>query len=204
MPYVENRVYLADYGSLPANSPLLVPIPTAPGHAQQYVHHLLLEDFTAMDAAVYSDLGFHLWVASGRRYCLWPNRAAYEKDMIAQYGSVEKGRIYRAFQSPHQTALCIDLCCGGLAPVSATIDKQKQTRLYKWLVANMYKYGFTPYLAEPWHLEKKVDISAYWAGLAQSAPFALSTEAATSTASANSCSEDNDVCEAPHDWVTAA
>jgi hypothetical protein len=193
MPYVQNRVYLKDYASLPADSPLLAPIPTVAGKDQQYVHHLLAGPFHDMDAACFADLGIHLWVTSGRRDCLWDTFEDYKKDMIAQYGSLEKGQKFRAFQSPHQTGLCIDLLCGGLAPVSATIDKQKKTRLYAWLVANMWRWGFTPYFAEPWHIEYKVDPSAYWAGTEQAKPFELVT----------TCSEENDVCEAPHDWVTA-
>ena len=194
MPYVENRVYLKDYASLPADSPLLSPIATAAdGRKQQYVHHLLVEPFNCMDAACFADLGFHLWVASGRRDCLWPNEEAYKKDMITQYGSVKKGQKYRAFQSPHQTGLCIDLLCGGLAPVSATIEAQKKTRLYKWLVENMWRWGFTPYLEEPWHIEHRVDLASYWAGTIQKEAFALNL--------VTTCSDDNDICEAPHDWV---
>lgn len=193
MPYKENRVYVRDYASLPANSPLLLPITTAPGHVQQYAHHLLVAPFNDMGAACFADLGIHLAVASGRRDPLWSSQAAYEKDMIKQYGSVEKGRKFRAYQSPHQTGLAIDLACGGISPVSATIQKQKQTRLYKWLVSNMWTWGFTPYLAEPWHLECRVDPASYWDGT--SSTLASSDPLTT-------CSDENDVCEAPHDWVT--
>jgi D-alanyl-D-alanine dipeptidase len=147
------------------------------------------------DVACFSDIGVRLLCASGRRDCLWPNKAAYEKAMIAQYGSVAKGQKYRAFQSPHQTGLCIDLECGGVEPVSKTIPEQRKTRLYRWLVDNMWRWGFTPYLAEPWHLEMKVDISAFWAGTVHTMPFSF--------AQATTCSDENDVCEAPHDWVMA-
>lgn len=204
MSYVQNRVYLKDYASLPANSLLLAPIVTALGHKQQYVHHLLVKPFMDMDAECFSDIGVHLLCASGRRDCPWPNETAYEKAMIAQYGSVKKGQKYRAFQSPHQTGLCIDLECGGLAPISKTIPNQRQTRLYAWLVENIYKWGFTPYLEEPWHIEYKIDPASYW----ERARTALSiwgeaTGVPASTAiEATTCADANDVCEAPHDWVT--
>jgi hypothetical protein len=193
MPYIPNRVYLKDYASLPADSPLLVPLPTARGHKQQYIHHLVLPDFMEMSIATNAQIGVPLSAASGWRDCLWPSFAAYKKAVIKQYGSLEKGQKYRAFQSPHQTGLCIDLLCGGLAPVSATIKDQKQSWLFRWLVENMWRWGFTPYLAEPWHIEHKVDPASYWAGTVQNKAFAFED--------VTTCSDENDVCEAPHDWV---
>src|ERR1039457_4811861 len=127
MSYTENRVYVKDFGTLPVGSDLLVPVPTTPGHKQQYIHKVVLADFMAMSEAGEADLGFPFLVASGHRPPLWATIEAYNTDMIKQYGSVAEGRKWRAFASAHQTGLAFDFGCGGLAPVSKTIPQQKQT-----------------------------------------------------------------------------
>jgi len=165
MPFVENRVYVRDFSSLPKDSPLLTPVPTAPGHKQQFIHKAVLADFMDMSSALNKDLGFPILVASGWRPPLWATRTAYEKDMIAQYGSVAKGQKFRAFASSHQTALAFDFGCGGLYPVSKTIDEQKKTKTYLWLVDNAYKYGWTNFHVEPWHYEHKVTQQAFLTGI---------------------------------------
>jgi LAS superfamily LD-carboxypeptidase LdcB len=79
-------------------------------------------------------------------------------------GSVARGRRFLAFDSPHETGLALDLGCGGLAPVAATIARQRRTPLHAWLVANAWKFGFHPYQAEPWHWEHPVELGSYVAG----------------------------------------
>ena len=73
--------------------------------------------------------------------------------LIERYGSVERGSVYLAFNSPHETGLAFDIGSGGLSPTSATITQQRQTPLYRWLVEHAHKYGISPYSAEPWHWE---------------------------------------------------
>jgi D-alanyl-D-alanine dipeptidase len=137
-----------------------------------------------MSEAVQRDLGFPLLVASGWRPHRWASREQYEQVLIQKYGSVAKGRLYLAFDSPHETGLAMDLGCGGLEPVSATIEKQKSTPLFKWLVENAYKYNFTPYRVEPWHWECRISLNAYDSGVADN----------TTPEPVTTCMDPNDVC----------
>jgi hypothetical protein len=164
MSYQQNRVYVSEYGTISATSPLLAPVPTVKGKAQQFVHVVVANRFAKMDETVFEELGIRLLVASGRRPLLWPTKKAYEADMIRQYGSVVEGRKWRAFVSAHQTGLVLDLGCGGLTPNRKTIDAQKKTLLFLWLKENMWRYGFTPYLPEPWHIECRIPFSDYHSG----------------------------------------
>lgn len=165
MSYEENRVTTAEYGTLPANSPLLVDVPTSPGHEQQRNHVITASLLATMSAAAEAALGFPLVVASGWRPHRWTSRTQYEAFMIHRYGSVAKGRLYMAFSSPHETGLAVDFGCGGLQPVSATIPQQKETSLFKWLVENAWRYGFTPYEVECWHWESRISLSAFASGI---------------------------------------
>jgi D-alanyl-D-alanine carboxypeptidase len=186
MSYIENRVYVRDFGTLPVGSPLLVPVPTTAGHKQQYIHKAVLPNLLAMFAAGEADLGFPFLVASGHRPPLWNSRADYEADMIKQYGSVAEGQKWRAFASAHQTGLAFDFGCGGLSPVSKTIPQQKETPLYAWIVENAYKWGWHPYSPEPWHLEDKIPFDLWQSG---EPPEPVTTP-----------NDPNDVCV---EWVTA-
>lgn len=84
--------------------------------------------------------------------------------MIKQYGSVEEGRKWRAFASAHQTGLAIDLKCGGVEPSRKTIEKQKKTKVFRWLKEHAWRFGFTPYLPEPWHWELRIPLLDYASG----------------------------------------
>lgn len=176
MSYAENRVRVSEYGSLSGDSPLLAPVPTAPGLPQQRAHVLAARAAAAIGEDVRRDLGISLLFASGWRPRLWKSREEYRKALVAQYKErlvktwkrpvtddevFAYGRLLRAYESPHETGLALDLGCGGMEPVSATIRKQEETPLYRWLVANMWRHGFTPYLREPWHLEMRVPLGAY-------------------------------------------
>jgi LAS superfamily LD-carboxypeptidase LdcB len=167
MSYEEKRVTVATYGVLPGNSPLLVEIPTAPNRKPQKLHKLAAQGLHVMAAAAVSDLGIVLLAASGWRPHLWASWAAYEQAMIKQYGSVAKGRKFRAFNSPHETGLAIDFGCGGLEPRSATIPQQRQSQLWHWLVEHAWYFGFHPYKAEPWHWEFPVGLQAFKTGVAE-------------------------------------
>ena len=188
MSYAENRVTVAEFGTLPANSPLLVDVPTSPERTQQRVHVLVASRFAEMSVNAEKDLKFPLLVASGWRPRRWVSRQEYEQVLIQKYGSVAKGRLYLAFASPHETGLALDLGCGGLAPVSATIPAQKQTPLFAWLKERMWEFGFTPYFIEPWHIEMRLSLADYHIGSTQSP--------------AGEACEDTGVCETPHDWVS--
>ena len=187
--YEENRVTTKEFGSLPGDSPLLVNVPTAPGHSQQRLHVVVAQSLIPMSEAVEQSLGFPLLVASGWRPHRWTSRAQYEQVLIEKYGSVAKGRLYLAFDSPHETGLAADMGCGGLSPVSATIPQQEQTPLFKWLVDNAWNYGFTPYKVECWHWEHRVSLASYQSGEPDAPPEPVSTQ-----------NDPNDVCV---EWVTA-
>jgi hypothetical protein len=164
MSYRENRVTVAEYGTIAATSPLLVPVPTAPGYAPQKAHVVLAGRLVRMSLACEHDTGIKLLVASGRRPPLWPTRRSYERDMIAQYGSVKEGRKWRAFASAHQTGLAVDFKCGGVEPSRTTIEQQLKTPLFLWLKENAWRFGFTPYLPEPWHWELRIPLLDYYSG----------------------------------------
>ena len=185
--YVENRVTTAEFGPLPANSPLLVDVPTAPGHQQQRNHVVTAGYLIKMSAAAEQSLGYPLLIASGWRPHRWTSRAQYEAILIQRYGSVAKGRLYLAFDSPHETGLACDFGCGGLQPVSATIPQQKETPLFKWLVDNAWMFGFTPYKVEPWHWESRISSAAYLSGVPDASPSATDVAAPV-------CSPDDPNC----------
>ena len=184
MSFIENRVTTKEFGSLATNSDLLVNVPTTPGHQQQRLHVVAANALVPMSKAVESALGFPILVASGWRPHRWSSRAQYEQVLIEKYGSVAKGRLYLAFDSPHETGLAMDFGCGGLSPVSATIEAQKKTPLYQWLVQNAYKYGWTPYLIESWHFEHRISLDAYDSGV----------EDNTTPEPVTTCMDPNDVC----------
>lgn len=78
---------------------------------------------------------------------------AYQDQLRQQ--SPNSGTAGLAKNSPHFTGRALDLYVGG-EPVS-TEDRnralQTQTKVYRWLVRNADKFGFTPYFYEPWHWE---------------------------------------------------
>jgi LAS superfamily LD-carboxypeptidase LdcB len=192
MSYYEVRVRVADFGSLPEGSPLLVDVPAAPGRSLQRLHRLAAASLGRLAAAAKVGMGLDLLAASGWRPHRWSSRAQYEQFLVAHYGSVARGRLFLAFDSPHETGLAVDLGCGGLEPCSATRDQQRRTPLHRWLVENAWEFGWHPYLVEPWHWEHWVSQAAYESGTA--AP----DDAATAPPPEAAC--EGDACvEAPLD-----
>jgi len=170
--YAENRVKVGVYGSLPSDSPLLVPVATTTGRSRQRMHVVAASKLAAMSEAVLSSLGFSLLVASGWRPHRWTSFEQYRQSLIEKYKkpgltddeAFRLGRTYLAFDSPHETGLAADFGCGGLLPVSATITKQRTTALWKWLRDNAWSFGFTPYISEPWHWECNIPLSVFRSG----------------------------------------
>lgn len=74
--------------------------------------------------------------------------------------------LRRAACSPHRTGTAIDIHVGHVAgmgvdstdPMSRRHMAQGAT--YRWLVANASRFGFTPYVFEPWHWEWTGDDAA--------------------------------------------
>jgi len=151
-PFVEKRVRVDRFGSLPADSGLLVDGPSVSRRVVK-VHVLAAEGVARLGEAMKAELGIELGLTSGWRPHEWQSRAQYEEEMVKRYGSVAEGRKFMAYASPHETGLAIDIGVGGLEPKSATIARQRETAIYKWLVENAWRYGWHPYKREPWHWE---------------------------------------------------
>jgi peptidoglycan hydrolase-like protein with peptidoglycan-binding domain/D-alanyl-D-alanine dipeptidase len=160
----QRRVRVAKFGPLPKSSTLLRDVPGTGGKPRK-LHRLAAIDLDALIAACKADIGVDLLIQSGWRPHQWSSYAQYEAKMIEQFGSLSKGKKYRAFDSPHETGLAVDFGSGGLEASSSTIDKQRKTPAYAWLVANAYRFGFTPYSAEPWHWEHPLSLRAWTTGI---------------------------------------
>ncbi len=67
--------------------------------------------------------------------------------------------IRRAVCSPHRTGAAVDIHVGHVVGLGVD-DTSPPSRLhmsrspaYRWLVANAGRFGFVPYVYEPWHWE---------------------------------------------------
>ncbi len=75
----------------------------------------------------------------------------------AQQGNCDGLR--RAVCSPHRTGTAVDLYVGqapGLgvdSTIPASREYMARSETYRWLVANAGRFGFVPYVYEPWHWE---------------------------------------------------
>jgi hypothetical protein len=161
--HVERRVRVDAYGRLPRSSRLLVDVPGTQGKPRR-LHVLAAAALERMLAAAKAEAGIELLVQSGWRPHRWKDWAHYERTVIAKYGSVARGRKFLAYDSPHETGLAVDFGSAGLFPVSSTIAKQRATPAYAWLVANAWRFGWTPYIAEPWHWEFALSRRAWETG----------------------------------------
>jgi D-alanyl-D-alanine dipeptidase len=151
----EDRVRLSEYGTLDRDDPRLVDVPTVKGKKTQKLHWAAARALRNLRAAA-ERAGYDLRVTSGWRPRRWSSRDAYNRALLQRYGSVQAGRKWLAYESPHETGLAFDLGTHGLAPVSATAGRQKATPVYQWLSENAARFGITPYLAEPWHWEVRI------------------------------------------------
>ncbi|MDY6924997.1 MAG: M15 family metallopeptidase [Pseudomonadota bacterium] len=67
--------------------------------------------------------------------------------------------LRRAVCSPHRTGTAVDLYVGQLAGLGvdntspASRLHMSRTATYRWLVRNARRFGFVPYVYEPWHWE---------------------------------------------------
>lgn len=149
-PYTERRVLLKDYATLTRADPRLSMIANQPG---KLLHWAAVDGWQQLHAAL-EEAGFErVRIASAWRPPAFATKEAYEAAMIKKYGSVEEGRKWKAYASAHQTGLAIDLGSHGLEPKRATIPKQLDSKIFKWLRDNAYRYGWAPYKREPWHWE---------------------------------------------------
>ncbi len=162
--HVERRVKVSVYGTLAADSRLLVPVPAAsPGPKR--LHAAAARALTAMSAAVRDDLGLELKIASAWRAHRWTSRAQYEAVLVQRFGSIAEGKRWLGFDSPHETGLAIDIGVGGLWPSRSTADAQRRQPLHQWLVARAWEFGWYPYKVEPWHWECPLSLQAFKTGV---------------------------------------
>lgn len=74
--------------------------------------------------------------------------------------------LRRAVCSPHRTGTAIDIHVGHVAGMGVDSTDPLSRRhmaqgpAYRWLVANASRFGFTPYVFEPWHWEWTGDDTA--------------------------------------------
>jgi hypothetical protein len=67
--------------------------------------------------------------------------------------------VRRAVCSPHRTGTAVDIHVGHIAGMGVDSTDPLSRRhmaqgpAYRWLVANASRFGFTPYVFEPWHWE---------------------------------------------------
>jgi len=102
-------------------------------------------------------------------------QADVDSERCASEGNCDGRR--RATCSPHATGYAIDVNLG-YAPgyrIDSTDPRnrlwQSRTKAYRWLVRNADRFGFVPYVFEPWHWE--------WVGEARPASVAASPAAYT-------------------------
>ena len=165
--FEENRVRLKDYDTLAKNSELLVEMRGFKGK-KILLHKLAAKRFVALNAKWRSDNPGYpdIEVISGWRRQRWDSPAEYESYVLSRYGSIAAGRKAVAFASPHQAGLAFDIGNLGMYPNSSAESRrrQKETKLYKWMTKNCFKFGFTPYLFEPWHYELVLPVESFFTG----------------------------------------
>jgi len=175
VPFKQARVYVKDYGALAGSDNRLANVMSTKAK-QQKLHKLAAKRLEAMNNAwLYENQGQNIkpiLVVSGWRKHRWKSKTDYEnflrtardKTGKLKYSSVEEGRKYVGFDSPHETGLAFDIGSNGLWPDSSTNAQQKTRPLYKWLKANAHKFGITPYKVEAWHWEVRIPVEAFKTG----------------------------------------
>jgi len=135
---------------LVAVEPRYLAVPTQPVR----LHRAAYAAYRQMKAAAEAD-GLPrdvLTVTSGYRSSL-EQRPLWE-DALRRYGTQATKYVAPPGSSPHQTGRAIDLWLGvrfGRDP--RNIPAIAATPAHQWLLCNAARFGFTPYLAEPWHWE---------------------------------------------------
>ena len=162
--FVERRVRVRRLGSIPKSSALLRDVPGTGGRTRK-LHRLAAEALTAMSTECKAEVGVELIVQSGHRRHRWNSREHYETVLRKKYGSIREGAKWLGYNSAHETGLAADFGSGGLEANKNSIPEQLETPVYAWLVANAFRFGFTPYKREPWHWEYALSYRAWMTGL---------------------------------------
>ena len=179
--YEENRVKTKDYGgSLVGSAAKKLLEEVEPGVK---LHKLVASRYRAMKKAAIAAGFTNFKVSSGWRRHRWKSFEQYKEVMIREYGSVRAGRKKKAYNSPHELGLAMDIKTGPPGGLFASqsgskhISEQKDTALFKWMKENAHSYGFTPYKwekgGEPWHWECRLPYDAYASGIEFTEDFAV-------------------------------
>ena len=153
--YIEARVRVKDFGTVPRGDDRLVQVAGVRGKAR-LLHWSAAKSLAHMAKDCKDATGVDILVASGWRKHRWKSWNHYTTYVVNKYGSLREGRLWLGYNSPHETGLAIDIGSGGLWPTKRTRDKQRKTVLHAWLRENAHEYGWTPYKREPWHWEYKI------------------------------------------------
>ena len=74
-------------------------------------------------------------------------------------------RVAKAFFSPHETGLAMDIWHKTfLQATLATNKRQKLSKAFEWLKKNAHLFGVTPYAKEAWHWEVNMPVEAWITG----------------------------------------
>ena len=71
--------------------------------------------------------------------------------------------------------------------------------MHRWLVENAWRWGWHPYLVEPWHWERWIPIDAYKSGEVAWVAGRVPLSSATVDSAPNDVCEDNMCLEGPLD-----
>lgn len=182
-PFIQTRVRLEEYGNIEQIQVKLVEVP-APDpiflkskndwkkFTPQKLHPLAAKRFFAMNEAwMKENPGMPpMTISSGYRKPRFASMEEYKEFARREgYSSVAEAREYVAFESPHSTGLAFDLYTWpkmkpGLYADRRFIELQKTDKMYKWMKANAYRFGISPYVKETWHWEVKIPKESWITG----------------------------------------
>ena len=165
IPYEENRVKVKEYGGSlvgAASDKLLEEV--EPGVK---LHKLVAVRYRAFKKAAIAAGFTKFKISSGWRRHRWKDRAHYEATLRTKYGSVDAGKGWLAFESPHEMGMAMDVKAHGVYASSGgskTTGAQRKTKLFAWMKEHAHEFGLTPYKKEPWHWECRLPYDSYASG----------------------------------------
>ncbi len=168
----ENRVRIKHYGGTILNKKdkllAIIKGPNERGYLR--AHGLVVKRYQAMKAAAAAD-GVQMKVVSGWRKHKYKSYEDYTEKMLAKgFKSAKSASKWIAFNSPHETGMALDLNSVGeekgmiCTKHAETSGRNAATKLAKWMKANAWKFGFSPYKGESWHWEVRLPVHAWVTG----------------------------------------
>jgi len=146
--------------NIPGNSDIVV---IQGAFSKTRLHRLAAEALKALICAARADGVRHpqlLPTGSLSGFRSPKQQAGLRASSEAIHGSQNLGTwVAKPGSSAHQTGRAIDFYLG-ITNKRENVTRLRQTRAYKWMVANARRFGFYPYPAEPWHWEYNPPASA--------------------------------------------